>query len=215
MDGRSTRWEGHGEAQRERIVQAALALIEEGAEAPSLVEIGRRAGLARSAVYRHFADKGSLDAAVQRRIFRDLASDLLPQLTLEGEPSHAWRRAIETYVGWAADHPLLHRRAVLDPTNGPLQAGLDAIADQVAVGIVAWFRSLGAVVTEADAATADPLVHGLVGAIFAAVRRWVDQGAQVPDRAHMIDLLVEATSAMIDVRLRSYGLTLEGSEQAR
>ncbi|MFT4263373.1 MAG: TetR/AcrR family transcriptional regulator [Nocardioides sp.] len=213
-DGRTIRWEGHSDAQRERLVSAAIALIEDGAEAPTLADIGRQAGIARSAVYRHFVGKAELDAAVQRRIFRDLAAELLPSLEMTGAPQVAWRRALTTYVVWAADHPLLHRRAVLDPDGGPLQAGLDEIARRIADGMVAWFEALGAFVTEADRAATDPLAHGLVGGVFATVRRWVELGATVPDRPHLIDLLVEATGAMIEIRLRSYGLSLGEAEGA-
>lgn len=68
-----------GEGTRARLVRVAAALLEdEGRAAVTLRELGRRAGLSRSAPYRHFEGKEGLLAAVAadglRSLHRELAS---------------------------------------------------------------------------------------------------------------------------------------------
>lgn len=212
MDGRSARWEAHNAAQRLRIVTSAIALYDEGRAGASLQEIGRRAGVARSVVYRQFADRRDLERAVQQHILDDLSAQLVP--TLGPRPGDtvrtALRRAASTYVGWAAGHPRLHQLADVDvDADGPLQHALDHVAGVIAGLLVAWFTDAGAQVSAADRAATDPLAHGLVGAAFATVRRWVHLGAHVPDAEHLTELLVESTWALIDVRARAFGLVLD------
>jgi len=211
-DGRSARWEAHNTAQRLRIVEAAIALYDAGRAGASLQEIGDRAGVARSVVYRQFADRRDLERAVQQHIIDDLSAVLVPTLAPAAEDTvrSALRRAASTYVGWAAAHPRLHQLADFDlDADGPLQQALDHLAGVAASLLVDWFAMCGAELTSADRATTDPLAHGLVGAAFATVRRWVHLGAAVPDADHLIELLVESTWALIDARARAFGLTLD------
>ena len=93
--------------------------------------------------------------------------------------------------------------------DSPLQRALDYISAQIARRLIAWFAEAGAEVSPADAAATDPLAHGLVGAVFGTVRRWVHLGARVPDAAHLTDLLVESAWALIDVRARGFGVVLD------
>jgi AcrR family transcriptional regulator len=210
MDGRTSRWAEHNQAQRLRIVQAAIELYDEGRAQVSLHEISARAGVSRSVLYRHFADRGALDRAVQQHVLDDLWSLLAPTLTLTGTIRGSLHRAVSTYVDWAAAHQQLHRHTDLDmAADSPLQQALDYISAQVARRLIAWFAEAGAEVSPADAAATDPLAHGLVGAVFGTVRRWVHLGAQVPDAAHLTDLLVESVWALIDVRARGYGVVLD------
>lgn len=91
----------HGDL-REALVGAALAALADG-EAPSLREVARRAGVAPSAVYHHFADKEALVAEVARQGFVALYE------AQKGIVAVAPReRLVElalTYVTFAAAHP--------------------------------------------------------------------------------------------------------------
>lgn len=212
MDGRTARWAAHNSAQRLRIVEAAIALYDEGRPTASLHEIGERAGVTRSVVYRQFADRRDLEDAVRRHILDGLWHELEPAMDVD--PSHSPRevltRAVAAYVGWAERHPRLHRLADIETdADGPLQPAFDQIADTVAGLLVTWFTNAGAQVSPADAAAADPLAHGLVGAVFAAVRRWVRLGCEVPEAAALVDLIVESAWAMLDVRMRAYGIVID------
>lgn len=210
MDGRSTRWSAHNDAQRDRIVAAAIALYDEGNVEASLQEIGARAGLSRSVLYRQFADRRELEHAVQQQILDVLLDRIAAAIVLTGTIRETLRRAAATYIAWAAEHPRLHQLGDLDSAaSGPLSRAIDQISAQIAETMVVTFRLSGAHVSDADVAATDPLAHGLVGAVFAIVRRWVHLGAKVPDVEHLTDLVVESAWAVIDVRLRAYGLSID------
>lgn len=210
MDGRATRWAAHNDAQRERIITAAISLYDEGNTAPSLQEIGERAGLARSVLYRQFEDRHDLELAVERYVLKDLLVRLDESLVIEGPTREILRRVAATYIEWAADHPRLHQLSDLDSAaDGPLNKAIEQIAERVGDLMILAFRVSGAEISEADVAATDPLMHGLVGAVFAAVRRWLNLGAKVPAVERMTDLIVESAWAVIDARLRAYGIVMD------
>jgi len=212
MDGRAVRWQQHNDERRRRIVEAAIALIEEEGPQVSLQAIGERAGLSRSVVYRHFADRRELDVAVQTHILEGLWSRLLPSVELHGTVRETIEGAICVYVGWAVAHPRLHQLADYDTATdgrGPLQEGIDMIAARIGEVVLGAFELAGAEVSEADRAAADPLIYGLVGMIFGTVRRWVHLGEQIPDADHLVGLLTDSVVVLIQSRARSYGLELD------
>src|SRR5262245_26784465 len=68
----------HHGALREALVQAALRTIQKhGVEAVTLRAVGEHLGVSRTALYRHFADKSALLAAVGREGFRLLRESLV------------------------------------------------------------------------------------------------------------------------------------------
>jgi AcrR family transcriptional regulator len=212
MDGRATRWAAHNDAQRERIIAAAISLYDAGNAAPSLQEIGAQAGLARSVLYRQFEDRRDLDRAVRSEVLAQLWEQLAPHLAFSGPPQEALRTTLQLYVDWAASHPRLHHLVDLDlDESGPLQHGLDQISAAVVDLLVSWFRAVGAEVSEADIVATDPLAHGVVGLVHATVRRWVDQGCAVPKASHLVDLMAEAVWAMVEARAKAYGITVDAA----
>src|SRR5688572_4433622 len=67
----------HGDL-RHALLQAALHTIQDqGVEALTLRGVGQKLGVSRTALYRHFADKSALLAAVAREGFRTLRLSLL------------------------------------------------------------------------------------------------------------------------------------------
>lgn len=212
MDGRAVRWQRHNDDRRRAIVTAAIELIEAEGVHVSLQAIGERAGLSRSVVYRHFADRRELDMAVQVHVLEELWAELLPSVELRGSIRSTIERAVGVYVGWAVAHPRLHQLADYDTAadgQGPLQQGIDLIAARIADVVFAAVSLVGVNVSAADKAASDPLIYGLVGMIFGTVRRWVHLGEKIPDAAHMVSLLTESAWALIDLRARAYGLVLD------
>lgn len=215
-DGRQARWDQHKEERRQQIIDAAIAVIEShepGAEI-HVQEIAARAGLSRTVIYRHFADRADLDLAVQARIIDDLWQELLPGISLSGTVPEIIERVIGTYVRWAVAHPALHRRADHDiggPAGqaGPLERGLERIAAQVAQVVGVGLVALGGTVTEEDVEALDPLVYGLVGAVFSSVRRWISR----PDRTLSPEMLITLTSQsiwfVIDGHARRFGVAID------
>jgi AcrR family transcriptional regulator len=211
-DGRQARWRQHNRERRQRIIQAAIEVIEEsgpGAEV-HVHQIAERAGLSRSVLYRHFEDRADLDRAVQEAVVADIASRLIPSMNLQGTGPEIVERIVRTYVAWAAAHPALHRAAdhETDDLSGPLERGLEEIASHVATVIGAAILALGAEPTDEEAATLDPLVYGLVGAVFGSVRRWLNRPERVLSEEGLTRLVSNSVWYVIAGHAAEMGINL-------
>jgi AcrR family transcriptional regulator len=86
---------------RDELVVVAAELLDEGGPAAvTLREVGARAGVSRTAPYRHFADKDALLAAIAAR---ELSRRLAPDATSSRPPSPM--NQMLGYVRWAQRHP--------------------------------------------------------------------------------------------------------------
>lgn len=74
VDGRRRR----SQQSRDRIVEAMLALVEEGAISPGAEEVAQRASVGLRSVFRHFKDMDSLYAEMAVRLSRVYESALQP-----------------------------------------------------------------------------------------------------------------------------------------
>ncbi|WP_370247666.1 TetR/AcrR family transcriptional regulator [Nocardioides sp.] len=210
QDGRQARWTKHNEERRTQILDAAIAVIEEqpaGAEF-HVQQIAERAGLNRTVVYRHFTDRTDLDLAIRARVLDDLTQQMLPALNLDGSINEIIRRIISTYVDWTVEHPTLHTFAVQD-TGGAVEFGLHRIASALADLLEIAIAMLGADLDADEEALVDPLAHGLVGAVFATVLRWLSRKERVPDAARLAELLSMSVWNLLDGHIRRLGLEID------
>jgi AcrR family transcriptional regulator len=145
----------HGDL-RHALLQETLRVIQtQGVEGVTLRAVGERLGVSRTALYRHFADKSALLAAVCSEGFRTLRLALLDAWgDPEGRPERASAAArFEAmglaYVRFAVEHPSHYRvmfggfvkRDVADPAlaheaGGAFQALVDAIVELQRSGAV-------------------------------------------------------------------------------
>ncbi|WP_435741569.1 TetR/AcrR family transcriptional regulator [Nocardioides sp. SYSU DS0663] len=211
-DGRQARWDRHNQERRQKILDAAIAVIEAGEPGAELhvQQIADRAGLSRTVVYRHFADRGDLDRAVQAEILDGLWAELLPSVTLDGTIPQIVERIVATYVGWAVAHPALHRIAEDgDDSHGALQQGLAHIAAQVCELITTAVEILDLEISDEERAAIDPLVFGLVGAVFGAVRRWMARPERVPAAPKLVELVTRSVWFILEGHGRALGVELD------
>jgi AcrR family transcriptional regulator len=99
----------HGDLRRALLEDAVQTIATDGVAALTLREAGRRLGVSRTALYRHFSDKSALLAAVAREGFQRFAADL----------ERAWLQARDTprglelmgaaYIEFAVAHPAHYR----------------------------------------------------------------------------------------------------------
>ncbi len=216
-DGRQERWRQHNQDRRERIIAAALEVIEEeppGADV-RVQQIAERAGLSRSVLYRHFEDRADLDRAVQEAIVNDIASRLIPAMNLQGTAPEIIERIVGTYVSWAAAHPALHRVAdhETDDLTGPLERGLERIASQVSTVIATAILALGAEPSDEEAAALDPLVYGLVGAVFGSVRRWLHRPERVLTEERLASTVSRSVWFVIAGHARDLGIEIDADSR--
>jgi len=214
-DGRQLRWDKHNQARRQNILDAAVAVLEATppGEEIHVQQIAARAGLSRTVVYRHFTDRADLDHAVQSAILEMLAGELLPEVTLAGTIEEIINRIVGTYVRWTVDHPSLHRFA---EHHVPGAAGASAlevavvrIAGQVEEVITLGAEQLGVRLSDEDAAALDPLVFGLVGAVFSATRRWLGRPDRRPAPDAFARLVSDSVWHIIDGHARRLGIELD------
>lgn len=97
----------------DRLVDRALALVEEGGADVSLRAVARAAGVSAMAPYRHFEDKAALLAAVALRGF-GLMEAVAREADAVHDPAEALTAQGLAYIGFARTHPALFQLMFAD-----------------------------------------------------------------------------------------------------
>ena len=110
-------------ATRRALLEAAGVLLDlGGVEAVTLREVGARAGVSRSAAYRHFADKESLLAVLATNALSELG-DFLEALANSGDsPKESLRFGLLSLIGIGRTRPHLYRLMFTPPAGDPTEA---------------------------------------------------------------------------------------------
>ena len=102
----------HGNLRAALIAVALKEVARSGPESFSLREVARRAGVSAPAVYRHFADKEALLAAVAAECSERIEAALTAAVAAAGpDPLERFRATGIAYVQFAVEHPE-HFRAI-------------------------------------------------------------------------------------------------------
>jgi AcrR family transcriptional regulator len=188
-DGRQLRWDSHNQARRQHILDAAIGVLadaEPGAEA-HVQQIADRAGLSRTVVYRHFADKTDLYLAVCERVATVLVDQLREAMREVTEPARTLRAGIDAYLGLIEADPDVYRYVMRPPRldrpvggdgTDPVSHLTTLIGDHVGEVISVELRRQGR-----DPTPAATWGHALVGMVRAAADQWL--GAR-PDVAREV-----------------------------
>jgi AcrR family transcriptional regulator len=99
----------HGDLSRALLREAVRTIERGGVQALTLRRVGEKLGVSRTALYRHFADKSDLLAAVAREGFRTLRLQLLDAWTVHGGGRDGFDAMGAAYVRFAVDHPSHYR----------------------------------------------------------------------------------------------------------
>jgi len=99
----------HGDLRRALMDETTRTIRKEGVEAVTLRAIGRRLGVSRTALYRHFSDKSALLAAVAREGFQRFTRDLLTAWTAAGGGASGFQAMGAAYVRFAIANPSHYR----------------------------------------------------------------------------------------------------------
>lgn len=115
-------------ATRTALLQAAGALLDIGGpEAVTLREVGARAGVSRSAPYRHFADKDSLLTVLATQAWSDVGDAMAVSASnADDSPHQSLRQALTTLITTGRTRPHLYRLMFTTPTTDPTAAVLAA-----------------------------------------------------------------------------------------
>jgi AcrR family transcriptional regulator len=99
----------HGNLRRALLDEALATISAEGVDGLTLREIGARVGVSRTALYRHFADKRALLAAVATEGFRKLRDQLVTAWESGGRGATAFRAMGVAYIEFAVANPPHYR----------------------------------------------------------------------------------------------------------
>jgi AcrR family transcriptional regulator len=99
----------HGDLRRALLEETTRTIQQEGVDAVTLRAVGKRLGVSRTALYRHFADKPALLAAVAREGFQAFTRDLTHAWTTAGGGRAGFRAMGAAYVKFAMANPSHYR----------------------------------------------------------------------------------------------------------
>lgn len=134
----------HGQLREAALAAARQAVATQGHQALSMRQLAQQLGVAPSALYKHFAHRTALLAALADSLHVELLDRLL---ATQREEAQAWRAmevAARTFLGFAQAHPLLFRmmyddEVINDPDAESRLPALQATYDTLlALGQRAW-----------------------------------------------------------------------------
>ena len=99
----------HGDLRRALLEEGLRTIETQGVESLTLRTVGERLGVSRTALYRHFADKQTLLAAVGREGFRLLRLSLVEAWEHNGRGRAGFEAMGVAYVNFAVAHPSHYR----------------------------------------------------------------------------------------------------------
>ena len=110
-------------ATRRSLLDAAGALLDiGGVGAVTLREVGARAGVSRSAAYRHFVDKDALLTVLATNALSELGDALDVLAASDDSPERSLRSALLSLYAIGRTRPHLYRLMFTDPAGDPTAA---------------------------------------------------------------------------------------------
>jgi len=121
----------HGDLRAALIDEGLALLATRAADAFSLREVARAAGVSATAVYRHFPDKTALMTALAREGLKQLGAAQAKASAAAGGGAAGFAATGRAYVAFALEHPALFRLIFASPAlaraEGP--GGIDHCPD--------------------------------------------------------------------------------------
>ena len=99
----------HGDLRRALLAETARTIRKEGVDGVTLRAVGKRLGVSRTALYRHFADKPALLAAVAREGFQAFTRELSQAWSAAGGGRNGFRAMGTAYITFAIANPSHYR----------------------------------------------------------------------------------------------------------
>ena len=192
--------ERQAESTRQLLVSVARQLFaERGYAATSVEEIIQRAGVARGALYHHFAGKDALFRAVYDEVQTDVASRVVAAALAEQEPWAAVRTGLSAFLD-ACLEPEFRRIVVLDSVPVLAQDVWDGGIEHNELPML---RAVLAPLVETylPGVPVEPLAHVALGGLYGAalyIARSPDPRAARADADVVIDTLIKGLRSHIE-----------------
>jgi AcrR family transcriptional regulator len=181
-------------ATRRALLDAAGSLLDAGGpDAVTLREVGNRAGVSRSAPYRHFADKESLLMAVAAEAWSEFGDALEALADSSGaSPEQTLRRALLAQIAIGRSRPHLYRLMFTTPSADPAAAVRAARrAQDLFLQIVA--RVTGPLEARQYGALLMTSAHGIIGFEVGGHLTWDKWHATAEDLVDRLTGLLPST----------------------
>jgi AcrR family transcriptional regulator len=207
-DGRSTRWDPHRRERRTRIIEAAIAAIEEHGPDVLTAQIAELAGVPRTHVYRHFDGKPALDLAVSTHVAHEIGTHIRAAFATAGSTAEVISSAIDRHLAWVDEHPNLYRflarnaYAIKTPHGGRPADAKAAFAAELTEITARYMHALGQ-----STEPAERMIVGVVGLVDATASWWIDR--REPDRATVANDLKDQVWLIMEQSARQFGVTLD------
>ncbi|EHR51199.1 transcriptional regulator [Saccharomonospora marina XMU15] len=152
-------------SRRERLLVAApRPFRERGFHGVTMEDLGAAAGISGSSVYRHFASKADLLAAVYYRAADRLAAATSAAVDDASDPGEALRRLVDSYVGFAFQHSDMAAVYLSESENLP-EADRHALRKAQREHVEQWVRLVVAVHGDRDTTHARLAVHAALNIV--------------------------------------------------
>lgn len=207
-DGRSSRWDAHRETRRAELVAAAVRAVDSAGTEVSIADIAAQAGVSKPVLYRYFADKAELHAAVGMWAARQILDAVVDAVLAPAPTRQRVEAGVAAYVETIAEHPNVYLLVVRQHAGGtdPLADGKQLIAATFARLLGDTFGRLGV-----DAAGAEPWAHSLVGIGESAGQWWLDR--RTMSRAAFTRYLSEFVWHALEGTTAEYGVDLSALDR--
>lgn len=191
--------ERQAEATRQLLVSVARErFTERGYAATSVEEIIRRAGVARGALYHHFAGKEALFRAVYEAVQADTASRVMAAALAGADPWAGVRTGLSAFLD-ACLEPEFRRIVVLDSVpvlaQGVWEGGIEHNELPMLRTVLTPL-----VETSLPGVPVEPLVHVALGGLYGAalyIARSPDPGTARSEADVVVDTLINGLRASI------------------
>jgi len=174
-DARADRWRSHRATVRAELIEATLRAIDEFGPDLSIDDVVKTAGVPRPKLYRFFADKETLFAAVGARVQEQVMQRVVAQFHLTLTARELVRSAVTAYVDMVDERPNVFRFLVGshfsdNSSKATLLEGGRQLADATVDVTAAIVESIGG-----DAANLHYSVDAMLGAVALGVLRWLNE----------------------------------------
>lgn len=214
--GYEERWREHNDERRILVLQAAIELIEQSPAGSSIsvAGIARRAGLAKSVVYRLFDGKDELERRVRSLVVEGFARVLDESLDLAaGSLRDILTRTVGAVADWMLEHPRLNTFV----RSGPTFEGdgtLDAVSELKDRMIVVGHQLIESVaqLLDADPAPFKTVPFAVITMVEATLYGWARGVAPDSTREEIVADLADYVWCVIDGRARMSGVVIQPDE---
>lgn len=193
-------------------MESAVALLDEtqpGTEIP-VQSIAKRAGLAKSVVYRQFEGREDLDRRIRSHLLEDFDTTISSQLDVtEGSIIDIATRTIRAVLDWMTDYP--HRYEFMRSGATDDDPAVDAIST-VKVRMEQRVRGVLIPITELlgiDYSPFESVTYAVVTMVEGSLSRWLRETEPVRTRTEIVEDLANYVWYVLDGAGGSVGVSLD------